>query len=276
MITTCPECKQKLRLSANVSAGKRIKCPKCAAVFSAADDADEEAIRPAKDAATRPAPKAAKATRPEPELDELEEEDEIPRKGKRRPADEEADEDEPRPRSKRRTVEDDEDDDDRPVRRRRKKRARKGNPVLVWGAVGGGVALVAAVGVVLLIVLGGGGGGAGQQEQVLKDIVQVMREFRQTLESVKDQDSARAAASRLDALSDRLDALTKKAKGLPKVSRAEDERLKAKYKPEMDQLEQGMQQVGVQAGMNSRGEPSFMAALQKFGQTAMRMQSTLR
>ena len=35
MVVTCPECEQKMRLNAEVTAGKRIKCPKCETLFRA-------------------------------------------------------------------------------------------------------------------------------------------------------------------------------------------------------------------------------------------------
>jgi hypothetical protein len=273
MIVTCPECKQKLRLSAEVPAGKRIKCPKCAAVFSAADD--EEAAPSRKDAVTRSAPKPARSARPQPDLEE--DEDDSPRKSKRG-RDDEDDEEAPRAKSKRRDLEEDdedEDEDERPVRRRRRKRVKKSNAAVLYGAIGGGVAFIVSAGVVLLLVLGRGGASA-QQEQVLKDMLQIMRDFRECLKSVKDQNSAKTAAGQLNTLSDRMEALGKRGKGLPKITQAEADRLKAKYKPEMDQLEQGMQQLGMQAGMNSAGEASFMAALQKSAQTAQRVEAMLK
>ena len=73
-----------------------------------------------------------------------------------------------------------------------------------------------------------------------------------------------------------METLARRAKGLPKVNRTEFKRLEATYKPQMDELARGMQQVGMQAGMNSQGEASLMAAPQKFAQVAARVESELK
>jgi phage FluMu protein Com len=126
----CRSCSARLN-APDTAAGKRVKCPKCAAVL------------------TVPAPTAAD--------DDFEVVDDEPAPPKRRPAvvDDDADEDDDRPPRKRsrRGEEDDEDEDDRPrpKKKKGKKAAPKSNLLLILG-IGGGILLVAVVGVVLAVV----------------------------------------------------------------------------------------------------------------------------
>lgn len=280
MIVTCPECEQKMRVNAEVSAGQRVKCPKCATLFRPADEDEEAPARP--EAVTSAPLRPGRSARPAPEP---EEEDERPRKSRTRPRDEE-DEEEPRPRGRSRREEGEDEEAPPPRRRprdgeeeeadrrpRRRKRARSGNAVVLWVGIGGAVAMVALLGVVVLVVLWSLGNSSAQQEKALQEEIQMVREFRQILEGVKDQNSARTAAAQLNALTDRMDAYGQRARKLTKIPQTEVNRLKAKYKPELDQLQQEIQKVAFQAGLNSRGEASFMSALMKFSESARRVEA---
>ena len=109
---TCPSCNATLRPKTPVAAGTRIKCPKCATVFTVPDD-EAEVLDPVP---RRPKPKQA-AIREEPE-DDLEGGEIL--------------DDEP---------EDEELEDDRPIRRKKKKPVKKGVPLWVWLTAGGGLFL---------------------------------------------------------------------------------------------------------------------------------------
>jgi mono/diheme cytochrome c family protein len=52
---SCPSCDVTLRVAATIPAGKRIKCPKCAEVFTVPDDEDDEAPAPVAERPRRPA-----------------------------------------------------------------------------------------------------------------------------------------------------------------------------------------------------------------------------
>jgi Zn-finger nucleic acid-binding protein len=106
----CPECETTLKLARALEPGKRIKCPKCAAVVTV--PADEEERVTAARAPVRPR--------------------------KQRPAQDEQDD------------EDEEEQEERPRKRRKKPAKRWVSPVLLWSLVGGGVAAVALVVVLIL------------------------------------------------------------------------------------------------------------------------------
>ena len=135
---------------------------------------------------------------------------------------------------------------------------------------------MAVVGVGVLLVFRSISNASAQQEKAMQEELQMVREFRQILEGVKDQDSARTAVGQLNALTERMEAYGKRAKGLPKIPQAEVDRLKAKYQPEVDQLQREIQKVALQAGLNSQGEASFITALQKFAEAAKRVEALVK
>jgi hypothetical protein len=152
----CPECGKVLQSSKPIPAGKKIKCPTCAAVFPMPEKEDEElaasvSTKPRRPAAAapalddedeRPRRKAGRSTD--------DEDDESPRSRRQSRDDDEEDEDE-RPR---RSRDDDDDDEEDKPRRKKKKKAAKG------GSGRGMGLLIGAVAVVLVLFLAGGGIGA--------------------------------------------------------------------------------------------------------------------
>jgi phage FluMu protein Com len=117
---SCPECGKVLKSAKPIPAGKKIKCPTCAAVFPMPAQDDEELSTKV---STKPRSLAAGASARE------------------------DDDDDEKPRS-RRSRDDEDDDDDRP-RPRKKAKGRSGAGLLIG-----------AVAVVLLLFLVGGGVGA--------------------------------------------------------------------------------------------------------------------
>jgi len=143
----CPECSGKLRVGDNL-VGKKVKCPKCKAIFPAKEAEEEEVV------------------------DEIEEEEEeLPKKRKsrndddderiserirkrRREDEDEEDEDEERPRKRRRRDDDENEDDDYDRPRR-----SAGNPKeeLKWVRLGtflmfiGSIVTLSAIGLMMLL-----------------------------------------------------------------------------------------------------------------------------
>jgi hypothetical protein len=136
---TCPSCNTVLKLSVPVAAGKKIKCPRCAAVFPMAAEEEVEA----RVTATKPAPAKAPApsARTSPPSDAS-----AFQKEARAPA--------AKPRLERVSTVEPEDDEDRPRRSATKGRTKKSNAPLVWGLVGGGVGLLLLAGGVVLALSG--------------------------------------------------------------------------------------------------------------------------
>jgi phage FluMu protein Com len=141
----CPECDAVLKLARALEPGKRIKCPKCAAVVTVPDQEEEEP-RPEPAPAAIRKPAARKAAPPVPKEDS--DAPAPPRKQAARKAAPREDDDEAG----------EPDQQERPRRRSKASKKPAMSPVLLWSLIGGGGAVV-VLAVVLVIVLSGGGGG---------------------------------------------------------------------------------------------------------------------
>jgi hypothetical protein len=108
----------------------------------------------------------------------------------------------------------------------------------------------------------------GKHEAVIKGMTEQMSAFADALESVKDKESAKAAAAKIDKVCDRMKELGKEAKDLPKLPKDEDEKLKAKYEPEMKKVQERIKKATPTAAVKSMGEADFVKALQRFSETA--------
>ena len=232
MKVVCPKCEERFRISDDTPAGKRLKCPECAAVFSFEDDDDE------------PAPRKSARSR-----DRDEDEDDRSRSargGKKRPRDR-----------------DDEDEDEDRPRRKKKKKSKAG---LIWVLVLGGVALLAG-GVVLILVLVLGG---TTYESATRESMSIMEDWAAILETVKDQESAKAAVPRLERIASRFESLQKRAKDLPPPKLEELNALTKKYEAQQRALSQRWLSALAAANQNSRNEPSFREAMRKINLAQMK------
>lgn len=232
MTVSCPECNHKLRV--NVEDGKkiRVRCPKCSKVFVLDPDQEND------DDVERAPAKTAR----------------------RRESQHEEDDD--RPARRRRDEEEDEEEfDERP---RRRKKAKKKSPVLLWSVIGGGVALLVAGLVIIVVVAARSRGSAFEQhEAAVREAIAVSNELGAALETVKDKDSARTAAIKINQICDRMEALAKRERSLPRLTAEEERRLQNLVGAEVTALTQRLTAAGFQAGVRSQGEASFVAAAKR-------------
>lgn len=257
MIVACPNCEKKLRL-ATLKSGQRVRCPECQTVF--APEAEEEEP-PRKEAVTTRA-SSTRAPRRE-EVDE--EEDERPQRPRRGRDEDEADEAPPEERA------DEEDEEERP-RRKKKRRKQKAFPLLP--VLGGGVAL--AVGLVVFFLVSnpfGTSSAYAKHEAIAKELLGVMTDLLDTLDTVKDRNSARAAVPKLNDICNRLDKIAGEIGSLPNISYREDKKFQEAYAAKFSQLNGRGLSTGPRAAMNSQGEPSFIAALQRLESVEQRLQA---
>lgn len=251
MPVVCPECGKSLQLKGELKPGKRIRCPKCDAVFAPAVDVVDEVEEVPDDAIQdRPRRKAAPI---------------------RAAARDDRDDDD---RDERDDRDDDDDYDRRPRKRKRSKKKSGSSSGLIWGIVAGvvGLLVVIIVVVVLLLVRGGGGAAQAQHEEAMKEALQTLTDLENAMREVRDPASAKVAAVKVNQVCDRLEALGRKVQALPKLPVAQAQQLQNKYKPQVDAINGRMAQVGFQAGQNSRGEASFVAAAQRLMQVGLALQ----
>jgi hypothetical protein len=235
---TCPSCGTGLKIKVELPPGKRIKCPRCETTF--APDGE-------------PQPGAVPAGAVQSGLPRVPSSPPPPRRSR---------------------AEDEEEDEDEPIRRKKRKRkSRKGgNSVLVIIlGIASGVLFVGGAVLVLISLLSKGGGGS-DHEGLVKDSIRLMGELIAAMESVKDANSARAAADKLNRIADRLEEIGRKAKDLPKIGEAEEKRLKEKYEPEMLRLQGQLRNATMQADRNHGGEVSYLNAKRRLVQVALELQ----
>lgn len=258
-IVTCPDCDTRMKLKAALPPGKKVRCPKCSTIFAPVSGAPKKTAKSPGDK-ERVVTTAPKGRRNSAAAEREEEEDE-------------------RPRRRQSSVVDDEDseeteDDDRPRRPRKKRPRKSGKMGLVLGLViGGGVllAVLLVVGIVVMFVMGRKDS-YKQNADAAAEMIACLEELASTMESIKDRNSAKSGAERINKTCDRLEKLAARVEKLPKLTQGEDERLKKEMQPKLDAVTQRMSRVAFQAGAASQGEPSFMAALQRLQQVGNRIQ----
>jgi len=116
-----------------------------------------------------------------------------------------------------------------------------------------------------------GCGDTSKHEAVMKEMIGALNEFADALESVKDQQSAKAAAVKINKICDKLTDITNRAKALPKVTQSQNDALEKKFKPDLEKASARIQAVAFQAGANSGGDPDFIAALKRLEEVGKAM-----
>ncbi len=96
------------------------------------------------------------------------------------------------------------------------------NRILTWGSLFVAFGLVA-----------GCSGGGSEHEAAIKDFISILNEATATLSRVNDKASAEKAITELKDQTERMKKLAQKVKQMGNPSKAEDERLKKTYEPEM-------------------------------------------
>jgi hypothetical protein len=93
---------------------------------------------------------------------------------------------------------------------------------------------IAILGLGGMIALGQGGGTASPYESVLKEMVAALDMLSDTLGTIKDEPSAKAAKPELKKAVSRLEGARKKAQDLKQPDKAEKDRIAKEYKEKLD------------------------------------------
>jgi uncharacterized protein (TIGR03066 family) len=119
-----------------------------------------------------------------------------------------------------------------------------------------------------LVVLGLSGCGgktekAEAHEAILDDALRLFNDLAETLEGVKDEDSAAAAVKKVETITDRLDEMAWRMKSVGDPSEAEKDRLRKQYKPKMDKVTQRLQRAYAAVGERLGDHPELAESLQQ-------------
>jgi hypothetical protein len=117
--------------------------------------------------------------------------------------------------------------------------------------------------IALACSLAGCSGNYAKHEALYTDMLKALNDLADALESVKDRESAKAAAPKINEVCDRMSELGKRAEATPKVTKSEDDKLKEKFEPQFKKANERLQKVAFQAGANSGGDPDFEKSIKK-------------
>jgi hypothetical protein len=110
---------------------------------------------------------------------------------------------------------------------------------------------------------GGGGGGSGSAEDVMKDMIKVQTEAADILEGVKDKETAKAAAPKLEELADRLEEVGKKMKKLGEPSKEVQKKLQEKFGADLIKEAVRGEAAKTKALKAAGDQPDFKKAMDK-------------
>jgi hypothetical protein len=207
--------------------------------------------------------KLARKPAPAQELPELEELDDVD--------DLEEVEDSSSTRKRPAPVDDDEDEDRLRPKKKKKKKKRSGSNGLIVAIVGGLAGVLVVVGIVVAVIKLDLFGGGASHESAAREIVGILEEVIAALDSVRDANTARQAATRIDALSGRIEALAERVRNLPKITKSEDERLQQKYGAQLASLTIRLKNSSERATMNSQNDITLLQSLLRMGQNFAKM-----
>lgn len=112
-----------------------------------------------------------------------------------------------------------------------------------------------------------------KHEKVVKDLLAALTDLADALESVKDTSTAKTAAGKIENVCDRFEKLAEEAKKLAKLEAEEDKKLQATYLPQLQKQSERLQNVALQANVNSGGETTFVKALKRLEQVSKKLES---
>ena len=125
---------------------------------------------------------------------------------------------------------------------------------------------------VLAVPAAGRADDTAKHEALMKDMIKALDDLGDALESVKDKDTAKKAAVKINKVCDDMTALGKKAQDLPKLSKEQDTALEKKYKPQLEKVSARIQKVAFAAGMASGGEPDFLKSCMRLQEVGTNLQ----
>jgi hypothetical protein len=114
----------------------------------------------------------------------------------------------------------------------------------------------------VLINLAGCSSNYAKAEEATKEMLGALNDIIDALESVKNKETAKAAAPKIEAAVDRMQAAKNKADTI-KGTQADKEKLEKEYLPKLAEAQTRMQKAALSAGLKCEQEPTFMKAIEK-------------
>ena len=125
--------------------------------------------------------------------------------------------------------------------------------------IGAALAIKAALGKVTL----GTDEAVAAREAWSQQLIAVQTQLAELMEGVTDEASARAAAPKLEVLARQYHQVMARWESLPRVARADEERIAAAYTPQVKQAHQRVAEAVERMPERVRNEPAFLKARQR-------------
>ena len=106
-----------------------------------------------------------------------------------------------------------------------------------------------------------------KHEAAMKETIAILDELSGVLETVKDKETAKAAAAKFKGIEDKFAAVAKKAKDLGEPPADKKDALEKKFEAALKKSTERMQKAMGDAVGKSGGDPEFLKAFQELGKS---------
>ena len=120
------------------------------------------------------------------------------------------------------------------------------------------------IGLILAVAAVGCDTSYKKHEALVKDVIVVLNDMGDALESVKDPASAKAAAAKIDGICDRFKDIRDKVDALPKLSKSDDEKLVKNWKSDLDKAMSRVRAAGQQASQKAGATVELENSIKRF------------
>ena len=120
------------------------------------------------------------------------------------------------------------------------------------------------IGLILAVAVVGCDANYKKHEALAKELIVVLNDMGDALESIKDHASAKAAAAKIDTLCDRLKDIRDKVDALPRLSKSDNDKLEKNLKADLDKAMSRILTAGPQARQKAGGNVEFENSVTRF------------
>lgn len=112
-----------------------------------------------------------------------------------------------------------------------------------------------------------------KHEKIIKDMLKGLDDLTEALKSIKDNDSAKAGAKKINEVCDRFDKIADEAKKLPKLPKEKDMELQKKYEKDLKKSVTALQAAAQGVSGFVKDNPELLDAAKRMITVGQKLQS---
>jgi hypothetical protein len=112
-------------------------------------------------------------------------------------------------------------------------------------------------------------------DSVMKDMVNLTKEFADVMGGIKDKDSAEKAKSKLEDLATKMEKVAERARKIGKLDKNKREILEKKYKPELEETKKKLGSSQAKGAIPLEAVEEIASATLKFGVATLEVEKAL-